>query len=260
MESKTGTLIPFMGIKREEQIAREFIRNRFGQEPSYEPLGKGTTPDFSVGRTAFEVRRLNQRFIREDGSNEGLEELDFRLNLAIYKTLQTIPFTDDAGTFYWGLKFRRPNVNTPAQIAKRLVRLAYAHYREGSRKEISFTEDNVTLDLIPRAASSKAFVSGYGGDDDSGGFLGEIYPTSIRLAVQDKIRQTKEIASKFDRWALVLIDAILCMPSPNDIGPLDFNLEHFDALVVLNPDGTLALEYPEGSLHKLQSETQTDAT
>ena len=79
--------------------------------------------------------------------------------------------------------------------------------------------------------------------------FGDIYPTSIRLALEDKIAKTKHIADKFDRWVLILVDDVLPgMMEPNDVGPLDLNLDHFRSVVIINPDASLALEYPNGSL------------
>jgi len=90
---------------------------------------------------------------------------------------------------------------------------------------------------------------GYTGDDDSGGMLGDIYPTSIRLALEDKIAKTKGIADKFYRWVLILVDDVLPgITEPTDISPLHLNLGHFRSVVIINPDGTLALEYPHASL------------
>ena len=70
-------------MKPEELVASEFLAKHFNRKPIYEPLGKSTAPDFCVDGTAFEVRRLNQRHIHEDGSNEGLEQVDIPLNSAL---------------------------------------------------------------------------------------------------------------------------------------------------------------------------------
>lgn len=100
---------------------------------------------------------------------------------------------------------------------------------------------------------------GYSSDNDSGGMLGDIYPTSIRLALEDKIAKTKGIAKKFDRWILILVDDVLPgMMEPNDIGPLHLDLGHFRSVVIINQDGSLALEYPDGSL-KLHQEIRQRA-
>jgi hypothetical protein len=83
---------------------------------------------------------------------------------------------------------------------------------------------------------------GLQGDDDSGGIFSDIYPTSIRLALEDKIEKTRGIADKFDRWVLVLVDEILpTMMESSDLGPLHLNLEHFRTVVIINPDASLHL-------------------
>ena len=90
---------------------------------------------------------------------------------------------------------------------------------------------------------------GYTVDDDSGGMLGDIYPASIRLALEDKIEKTRGIADKFGRWVLILVDDVLPgMMEPNDVGQLNLNLGHFCSVVIINPDASLALEHPGGSL------------
>jgi len=92
-------------------------------------------------------------------------------------------------------------------------------------------------------------IPGYRGDDDSGGMISEVYPASMRLALEDKIDKTKGIVAKFDRWVLILIDDVLpSLMEPSDVGPLHLNLGHFRSVVIINPDASLALEYPAASL------------
>jgi hypothetical protein len=237
-------------VKKEEQLAAEFLRKRFGDDPLYEPLGNGTPPDFSIDGTACEVRRLNQRYIDEGGANEGLEQIDIPLNLALQRKLSEIPFSAKGGSMFWGSKFKRPLEGRMGRIVAQLAQAAREHYEEGSRKSKEISVGGVTLDLIAYSTSAgKAFIMGYTVDDDSGGMLGDIYPTSIRLALEEKIAKTKSVADKFDRWILILVDNVLPgMMEPNDIGPLDLNLHHFNCVAILNPDSSLALEYPAGSL------------
>jgi hypothetical protein len=103
-------------MKAEEQVASKFLKGRFGKQPTYEPLGKSTPPDFSIEGTAFEVRRLNQRFFNKDGTNEGLEQVDISLNLALHKELSKIPFSEQGGTIFWGSKFKRPSIHSRTVI------------------------------------------------------------------------------------------------------------------------------------------------
>jgi hypothetical protein len=237
-------------MKPEEQIANEFLRKYFKKEPTYEPLGNSTPPDFSIGGTAFEVRRLNQRYFYEDGTNEGLEQIDIPLNLALHRELSKIPFSEQAGTIWWGSRLRRPLADEMRSIVNQLAAAAREYYLERSREQREVTIGGVTLDLIPaNEPHGKAIIPGYRGDDDSGGMFGDIYPTSIRLALEDKVAKTKNIADRFDRWVLILVDNVFPgMMEPNDIEPLRLNLAHVRSLVIINPDGSLALEYPVASL------------
>jgi hypothetical protein len=237
-------------VKREEQVAADFLKKRFAKNPVYESLGDNTPPDFSIGGTAFEVRRLNQRYVDESGASEGLEQVDIPLNLALHRELSQIPFSDEGSSFFWGSKFSRPLQGKIGRIVSQLAQAAREHYEQGSRKPKEITVGGVTLDLIPSSTSTgKAFLMGYTSDSDSGGMLADIYPLSVRLAVEEKISKTEHIADKFDRWILVLVDDVLPgMIEPNDIGPLDVKLGHFRSVVIINPDASLALECPGHSL------------
>jgi hypothetical protein len=237
-------------MKPEELIASEFLARHFNRKPIYEPLGKSTAPDFCIEGTAFEVRRLNQRYIHEDGSNEGFEQVDIPLNRALDRELSRIPFSERGGTIFWGSRFRRPLTDEMSSIVHQLGEAAREYYLEGSRGPRSITVGRVTLDLFPASEPGrKALIKGYRSDEDSGGMFGDIYPTSIRLALADKIAKTKHIADKFARWVLVLVDDVLPgMMEPSDVGALDLNLDHFSSVVIVNPDASLALEYPNGSL------------
>jgi hypothetical protein len=246
-------------MKAEERIASEFLTKHFGKMPTYEPLGQSTPPDFSIGGTAFEVRRLNQRFFHKDGTNEGLEQVDIPLNIALRKELSRIPFSAQGGTVLWGSRFRRPLTNM-TNVVNQLAQAARQYYSGASREPKEIVIGGVTLDLFPASEPlGQAMILGYRGDDDSWGMFSDIYPISIRLALEDKINKTRGIADKFDRWILVLVDEILpTMMGPSDLGPLHMNLGNFRSIVIINPDASLALEYPNGSL-KLQEQIRQRA-
>jgi hypothetical protein len=124
------------------------------------------------------------------------------------------------------------------------------YYAEGSRKPKEITVGGVTLDLFAASTpTGKALRMGYTSDADSGGMLSDIYPESIRLALEEKITKTTDIGDKFNRWVLILVDEVLPgMMEPNDVGPLNLKLGHFNSVAIINPDTSLALEYPDGSL------------
>lgn len=240
-------------MKHEETIAREFLEKRFEMQPLYEPRGQNTPPDFSIKRIAFEVRRLNQHYIYPDGTIEGLEQVEYSLRRALFRELEKTRFSSERGSFYVLLNYARPLPVKAGEIARKLAREAHLHYSEGSTRKKTITAHGVTLQLLPATlAQGKAFVLGSDSDDDSGGFVGDIYLSNIRLALQEKIRKTRNIADKFDRWVLILVDTIIPGYSwKDDIAALKLDLEHFDSVLVINLDGSLSMEWPNRSLDDL---------
>jgi intein/homing endonuclease len=134
-------------MKREEEVTSEFLKKRFEKIPVFEPLGKSTPPDFSIDGTAFEVRRLNQRYIKDGELNEGLEQVDIPLNLALHRELSKIPFSDTGSTIFWILKFKRPLDGKIGSIVNQLSKGVREYYEEGSRKLKEIAVGGVTLDL-----------------------------------------------------------------------------------------------------------------
>ncbi len=236
------------GVKEEERIAAQFLKNRFGVDPTFEPLGQYKPPDFAIGATAFEVRRLNQHYFGEDGEAEALEELYYRLKPAIEGTLDKVPYSEGKGSYFWLLSFARPIKIEFRDVVQDLTRQARAHYDTGNQEIKSFESQAVRLELRPASAScEKAFRYGCDFDLDGGGCFGDIYPTNICLTLKEKIGKTAEIASKFERWVLVLVDYIMLpgMLEPGDVGPLNLELGHFNGVAILGQDSKLAIEAPE---------------
>jgi hypothetical protein len=239
-------------MKREEQIASAFLKSYFGTDPNYEPLGKSHAPDFCIGATAFEVRRLNQQFFHEDGTAEGLEEVEIKLRRAIGGELAKIPLSPTVGSYFWGMNFARPLKASVSDIAREIAKEALAHYSKGAKVNRTITSGGVTVQLgVLNDSYRNAFVSGYEIDDDSDGMFGEIYLDSIQLALEEKINKTQDIKGQFSRWVLVLVDFIL--PETlwaTELGTIIFDRGHFDSIAVINLDGSLALEWPTDSLRR----------
>ena len=237
-------------MKREEKIAESFLKERFSQEPAYEPLGKNTAPDFSIGRTAFEVRRLNQIHTR-NGITEPLEKVAYSLEHAVRSELASVPFSSELGSFFWGLKFDRPLQAPVRKIAKKLAHEARLHYLKGTRRKETVSACMVDVELIPASNShGKSFLLGFTVDGDSGGWVSEMRLTSIRFALKEKIEKTKKVASEFDHWILLLVDSITVGISWEDeLGSMSLELGHFHGVAVLNSDGSLAMEWPRNSIN-----------
>jgi hypothetical protein len=237
-------------MKREEQIANTFLKEYFGKLPIYEPLGKSVPPDFGIGTTAFEVRRLNQQFFSEDGTAEGLEQVEFKLMKAIRGELAKIPLSPAVGSYFGGVHYERPLNAGVGEIAREVAKEAFAHYSIGPKATKVITSHGVTVQLGPLNNSYRsAFISGYQIDEDSDGMFSEIYLDSIEVALEDKINKTQNIKAQFSNWVLVLVDFIL--PETlwtAEVGPITLNMGHFKSVVVINPDGTVAMEWPDSSL------------
>lgn len=236
-------------MKREEKIADSFLKERFGQEPAYEPLGENTAPDFSIGRTAFEVRRLNQ-IHADNGTAESLERAAYPLETALRGELSKIPFSSEIGSFFWGLRFERPLRSAVGKIAREIAREARVHYLNATRFKQTVTAHGVEVELIPASNSyGKAFLSGYTVDGDSGGWVNQVRLTNIEFALKEKIEKTERVARKFDRWFLVLVDSITAGISwDDDLGLMSLELGHFHGVTVLNSDGSPAMEWPRNSI------------
>jgi hypothetical protein len=248
-QNKSEGLQPLM--KREEKIANDFLRAHFTCDPIYEPLGKSKPPDFAIGTTAFEVRRLNESFKHKDGRTEDLDQASYRLASAIRGELAKIDFHLEAGSFFWGLSFERPLPPRLGKTARELATKARAHYEGGSRTQESIVAGGISLKLAPASRSyGKAFLQGYESDGDSGGLIGTLYLQNIERTLKEKAEATRRFSNKFERWILVLVDSI--MPGTrwtHELSTIQFDLQHFNGIIVLNPDGSLVFEWPIGCLN-----------
>jgi len=249
-------------MNREEHIAEIFLRIHFGSNPIFEPRGKCSPPDFSLGRTAFEVRRLNQQHVYQNGTAEGLEQVDYSLSKKIRAELGNIQFSPAGGSFYWVLDFQRPLGASPSKIAKRLGIEARACYSRGLRARTSLATHGVTLELLPAAnPGDRAFLPGIEIDGNSGGMVAEIYATSIGIALQEKIKKTQSISKEFDFWVLVLVDSIMPeVPWSEDLSTLNLELRHFNSIVVIDPDSVIVMDWPHGSLQSVLEGTASATT
>lgn len=237
-------------MKAEEQIAETFLMKCFGEKPIFEPLGYRKAPDFCIGPSAFEVRRLNQQYSGRDGSkSEGLEQASYALLEAVDGELSKIEFLGSEQCFFWSLRFKRPLPDAPGKIARKLASAIRYQYRVGTADE-GFEWGNVRLDLIATASKSvQPFIKTGFQDRDSCGWTASIYGDSIGFALKDKIERTRKIAGQFERWTLILVDYI---PGggllPEYFAPR--GLEHFSRVVVISRQAVMQLDWPISSFDK----------
>ena len=233
-------------MKSEECAAKIFLAARYGSDPIYEPLGPGKPPDFSVDKNAYEVRRLNERHTASP-SVEGLEQIAISLSRAVREQLGQIPFSSEKGSWVWSVRFRRPLAKSCWVIAKEIGRQATGFYSSGGRNRHTVEAHGVAVELIPvKADLGKAFVQVLEVDDDSGGPVSQIYTDGIRLALAEKIKKTRAITVRFQGWGLILVDYILPgLPLRDELASLAFDLQHFNTITIINPDGSFAMEWPD---------------
>jgi hypothetical protein len=240
-------------MKYEELVVRDFLVRRFQREPLREPLGTSTAPDFAIGKTAFEVRRLNQQYVNPDGSVEGLEKVDFSLTRALVSELDKIDFRRDTGSFFVTVSFLRPLHSKVGKIARVLAREARSYYSTGSRNQKAISTTGVRLQLVPSTVPrDQAFIVVPLSDDDSGGLIDPMYRDNIQFALKEKIDKTKEIATRYEQWVLVLVDFIMPGYSwMNDVGLIELQLGHFQCVVVVDQNGVELMQLPRRSLEVL---------
>lgn len=241
-------------MKPEEQIAAAFLERCYRQQPHYEPLGRDKPPDFAIERTAFEVRRLNQYFVYEDGRKEGLEQIAVPLSRRLARAFDQVPYDETRGTFWWILRFRRPLEVEPRLIIRDLTGLLRDYYAGQSKESKEFSAHAVTIEIIPaNQQHGKAFLPFMSLDADSGGFIGRLYQENIEHALEEKIAKTQTIVDRFERWVLVLVDYILSGIAVSDeIGQPRFDLQHFTSILIIDENGQLTLDLPTGSFRALR--------
>lgn len=245
-------------MKKEEKSAQIFLKNYFKKEPIYEPIQKSSPPDFCIDNIAFEVRRLNQNYVYENGNIEGLEQLTYALG-KVYNELKQVPFLPKRGSFWWKIKYARPLPVKVHKIVKDLIKQVCNYY---SSNELiackNFASYGVTIELTPTGKLYKeAFLSTIEIDNDSDGLIRDLYRDNIQIALKDKIEKTKNIKDKFAYWVLVLVDAITPgIAWVDEMKVINFKIQHFTSIVIINQNGIYLMEWPDNSLNTLQMNYQ----
>lgn len=200
-----------------ERLAQQYLLGLGAGEVIFEPHGN-VTPDFSLdGRIGVEVRRLNQNFLRPDGSTEGLEELAIPLWQRLKRLLGSIGLSVDGESWFVSMDFRRP-IGPWKPLETKIRKELIAFMKSSTRSRMSIqVAPNFELDLL-RASKDHGtfFLLGASSDDDSGGWvMGEV-EKNLRLCILDKERTIAPHRSKYSEWWLVLADHIDYSMEPED--------------------------------------------
>lgn len=192
-----------------EQLADQYLRQLGAGAVVFEPDGN-VTPDFSLdGRIGVEVRRLNQNYIRPDGSREGIEELAIPLWQRLKRLLRSAGVSVDGESWFVGMDFRRPvGPWKPLEAKIKSELTAFMQSEERLQKSIQVIP-NFELEFF-RASKDHGtfFLLGAISDGDSGGWvMGEV-EKNLRLCIAEKESKIAPQRSKYSEWWLVLADHI----------------------------------------------------
>lgn len=197
-------------MNQEEKIVKKYLELNINDRIIVnDNTVENPTPDLSVGDLiGVEVRRLNQIYINDDGTYEGLENKSFPLSMKFKKEVKKIPKRGDE-CWYVHLHFRRPYGNLSKvwnKINSELVKFRNGDTRSDRVIKIS---NNVSIGLNKSGIFHGEFYQlGEFDDKDWGMFYSSEIMKSLEIIVKEKENQVKPHFHKYENWWLVLVDYI----------------------------------------------------
>lgn len=187
-----------------ETLALEFLRYRGMAEIIYEPDGN-VPPDFLCdGKTAVEVRRLNQH----DVIGRGLEEVSIPLSMKLRNLLASLGPSKEASWFVT-FRYRRP-LETWATLSPK-IRAALIRFRSNPDERVTQlpVSERFELGLVKSSTPhTNCFVPGIYCDHDSGGWVTSETIRNLTIVISEKSKKAEPFLKKYDEWWLVLLDHI----------------------------------------------------
>lgn len=230
-------------MNQDESIADKYLKSHHNSV-IYEPDGN-IPPDFSINNiTGVEVRRLNQQH-RNNGNTKGLEEQRIPLVKAVEKEISQYP-RDTNGKNYWlTLRYKR-DIGKLKDIKKN-TKLAISAF-QSQNENIPFSYQlsrNVKLEFIAKAEKlSRKYKIGIESDQNSGGWVVNMYVQDTMHCVNEKEAKIKPYFSNYKSWWLLLVDHINCMDSYDreDVISQLVKPACFEKVIVIKTDGTKQVE------------------
>jgi hypothetical protein len=195
-----------------ETLARDYFVHLGFSRIDYEPEGCSKPPDFLLnGRTAVEVRRLNQIETPSQAAEKprGLEEVAIPLWNTVQDLLPSFGGPTAQMSWYVFIRYGRP-VPSKRDLAV-AVRQHLTSFRDRSPQTEATLRlfDNFSIRLS-RVGHSCAdlFVMGGATDRDAGGWVIPELERNVQICISEKSAKISAIRSKYPEWWLVLIDHI----------------------------------------------------
>lgn len=218
-----------------EKIAESYLKKIF-DNVIFEPNGN-IPPDFIAdNKIAVEVRRLNENYFK--GSKViGLEKDRIKLSNSFTKICAEFN-TDFAEQCYWIiLQYERPI--DKIKILNKSLKVALINFLSSpsTPKTIQIGKNfSIQICKAPTQTKQKFRIGGYS-DQDSAGWVHEIYTDNINHAIQEKTTKIAAHKSKYKNWWLVLVDQLEFLDEydkPSVIKNLKKN-DTWDQVLVIHP-------------------------
>lgn len=208
-------------MKREEQIAKDYLEHKKLPNIVYEPDGN-IPPDFSIdGKIGVEVRRLNQ-YIPVNGIMQPVEEADYAVwggLEAIAREIHVESYTHSVNLiarFDRPIKFKK--------LKPDIIKALKAHINTAGEDRTYKFGPNLEIRAVPSSRKSDTFFRHVGSNDmQSGGMIVEEIYNALPYILREKERKVQPHKDKYLQWWLVLIDTI-------GYGLDEHDLEQFRAL------------------------------
>lgn len=214
--------VKVMPPNREEQLVINNLIYQGFKNIIFEPDGN-VPPDILLnGKTAIEVRRLNQNQ-KIGNSFKGLEQDEFLVHgilKGVFKDVSDKNYETSAFVCYY---FNRP-IPPKKEIKKYVHKILEKHkayikeekeYEYNEYFKIRVFPSNVKLD--------QQYKYGMSGDRDSGGFIVGLIYENLKLIINEKETKTNKFRNKYNEWWLAVVDTI-------GYGLSDLDLRQFNDL------------------------------
>lgn len=224
-------------MNQDEKIANKYLLSLGYENVVFEPDGN-IPPDFLLnGKTAVEVRKLNQHFAR-NGKIEALEQVKYKLIPMLDNMLNEFEGDSHDSSAFVCITYSRP-VDKIKESINEIRKVLLNHLpRINQQAEFQIT-DTIQIELLPVSERHEsAYVLGFMPDMDAGGFLvSEIYQ-NLQIVLEEKTKKILKFKHKYNEWWLILVGHIglgLCERDIEQLRGLPKIISGWDKVVLISP-------------------------
>jgi len=227
-------------MKREEQLAYNYLTYQGYSKIKYEPDGN-IPPDFLINETiAIEVRRLNQHYTANlTDLPDPLEKLEFALIPRVNSILKEYPIGTNPNSVFVFVEFGRP-LTVNKKLLNDIKSLLEQHKMNDIHVITSVKiSENLTIRFHPSSKKfSTLYVLGIVADNNSGGLVVSNIYHNLKLVIKEKERKILKYYNRYPEWWLLLIDFIgygLDDFDFHQLGQYKINSSKFKKIILVPP-------------------------